>query len=101
MNAERKHEAIARLLWLVDNEMSNLPQKEEGIDSDQSWIDEYNREMEDAFAIVSKMYDDALVELRAQRLTKEYRKENPTASYDAVMSHYRREVKRVLAAEKN
>ena len=101
MNSNRKHEAISRLLWLVENEVGNLPQKEDDYDGDQSWIDEYNQEMNDALAIAQKMYHESRVELITQKLTKEYRAENPDTpySYDQLMTHYRREVKKSLAEE--
>lgn len=99
MDINRKLEAIHRLYWLVDNEMSQLPEKEESIDIDQSWVDEYNQEMTDAFELVKKMLDDAKVERDTQAVAKQARIDHPHLSYDQSISIARRHVKEFYKKE--
>lgn len=97
MDINQKLEAIHRLYWLVDNEMSNLPVVEEDIEADQSWVGEYNQEMEDAFTIVKKMLNDALIERDTLAVAKQARIDYPELSYDKSMSLARRHVKDAYA----
>lgn len=99
MDINRKHEAILRLLWLVDNEMSNLPQKDEDYDGDQSWIDEFNREMEDAFSIVKKMLSEVEFDKGALEVAKRWRSEDSTLGYDESVAEARKALRAHLKKE--
>lgn len=101
MEINRKSEAIARLLWLVENEVeNNLPQHDEDATPEDrqrdAWIDEFNREMGDALAIVTKMYEEVRFEKMATQVARQARVDHPHLSYDKSLTLARQAVREQL-----